>query len=95
MIQAKHTPGPWFLVGDRTLYVEAKIGGGLVQEVAAVGPTAADNGYGQQQVANANLIASAPALYEALANLENDAGQIPDHAWKMVQSALAKARGES
>jgi len=33
-------------------------------------------------------------LYEALANLENDAGQIPEHAWKLVQAALKKARGE-
>lgn len=44
--------------------------------------------------ANAHLLAAAPDLYEALANLENDAGQIPEHAWQMVQAALAKARGE-
>lgn len=44
--------------------------------------------------ANARLFVAAPDLYEALANLENDAGQIPEHAWKMVQAALKKARGE-
>lgn len=33
-------------------------------------------------------------LLEALENLENDAGQIPSHAWQMVKSAIAKARGE-
>jgi len=45
--------------------------------------------------ADAHLIAAAPELYEALDNLENDDGSIPDHAWKLVQAALAKARGES
>lgn len=30
-------------------------------------------------------------LLEALQNLENDNGQIPDHAWKLVQDAIAKA----
>ncbi len=44
--------------------------------------------------ANARLFVAAPDLYEALANLENDAGQIPEHAWKLVQAALKKARGE-
>ena len=39
----------------------------------------------------ARLIAAAPTMYEALANLENDAGQIPDHAWKLVQDALRAA----
>lgn len=58
----KHTPGPWFVVGDMTLYVESKIDGGLVQEIAAIGPTAADNGYGPQQAANATLISVAPIL---------------------------------
>lgn len=40
---------------------------------------------------DAKLICSAPDLLEALQNLENDNGQIPDHAWKLVQDAIAKA----
>lgn len=32
------------------------------------------------------------ALMEALENLENDDGKIPQHAWKIVQAALAAAR---
>lgn len=32
-------------------------------------------------------------LLEALENLENDNGQIPDHAWALVKSAIAKAKG--
>lgn len=45
--------------------------------------------------ANAHLIAAAPDMYEALSNLENDDGkQMPPSAWKLVQDALKKARGE-
>lgn len=40
---------------------------------------------------DAKLICSAPDLLEALQNLENDNGQIPDHAWKLVQDAIKKA----
>ena len=43
----------------------------------------------------AELFAAAPDLLEALENLENDNGAIPDHAWQMVQKAIARARGES
>lgn len=34
---------------------------------------------------------AAPLMLEALQNLENDAGQIPDHAWALCQQAIAKA----
>lgn len=49
-----------------------------------------------EHVANmhdAQLIASAPEMLEALQNLENDNGQIPNHAWEMVQNAIKKAIG--
>lgn len=39
----------------------------------------------------AQLFSAAPDLLEALQNLENDNGQIPGHAWKLVQDAIAKA----
>lgn len=38
-----------------------------------------------------SLREAAPLMLEALQNLENDAGQIPDHAWKLCQQAIAKA----
>ena len=66
------TPGPWYATGKLTRYVEARIDGGLIQEVAACGPTKADGGYGPQQEANASLIAAAnPAtIFELLDRLE-------------------------
>ena len=66
------TPGPWYVTGKLTRYVEARIDGGLIQEVAACGPTKADGGYGPQQEANARLIAAAnpAAISEILDRLE-------------------------
>lgn len=66
------TPGPWYVTGKLTRYVEARIDGGLIQEVAACGPTKADGGYGPQQEANARLLAAAnPAtILELLDRLE-------------------------
>ena len=66
LVQAA-TPGPWYVTGKLTRYVEARIDGGLIQEVAACGPTKADGGYGPQQEANARLIAAAnPAAISEL-----------------------------
>ena len=66
------TTGPWYVTGKLTRYVEALIDGGLIQEVAACGPTKADGGYGPQQEANARLIAAAnpAAISELLDRLE-------------------------
>ena len=91
------TPGPWAVVGNRTKYVEARLISGLIQEVAACGPTAADKGYGPQQEANARLIAAAPDLLEALIELADCGAE----AWgedrpcvKWARAAIAKATGE-
>ncbi len=97
---SKHTSGPWFVTGNMTRYVEARIGGGLIQEVAACGPTDADGGYGQQQEANARLISSAPDLLEALEGMVRKAQK---QNWNdnypaelsAAYAAIAKARGES
>ena len=99
---SKHTPGPWVVVGSRTKYVEARLVGSLMQEVAACGPTMADEGYGQQQEANARLIAAAPDLLEALQDVDalwmhhsvaHGDGKIgPLH--EKVIAAIARATGE-
>ena len=64
-MQSSFTPGPWRTKreGFSTVYVEARIDGGLIQEVAACGPTEAGL---EQQEANARLIAAAPELLDAL-----------------------------
>ena len=100
---SKHTPGPWVVVGNLTKYVEARLVGSLMQEVAACGPTLADEGYGQQQEANARLIAAAPDLLEALRGMFamwrsvcRAQGWEPEHLAEAVraQAAIAKATGE-
>ena len=97
------TPGPWVVVGRLTKYVEARLVGRLIQEVAACGPTMADEGYGQQQEANARLIAAAPDLLEALRGMFamwrsvcRAQGWEPEHLAEAVraQAAIAKATGE-
>lgn len=64
-MMSNFTKGEWFAKreGQSTVYIECRIGGGWLQEVAACGPTA--NG-SEEQEANAKLIASAPDLLEAL-----------------------------
>ena len=91
------TPGPWVVVGRLTKYVEARLVGGLIQEVAACGPTMADEGYGQQQEANARLIAAAPELLGALIALYAvaEVGRDEDYgAVTNAAAAIAKATGE-
>lgn len=57
-MEAKHTPGPWFAKreGFSTVYIEARLRPGVLQEVAACGPTEAGQ---DQQEANAAFIVRA------------------------------------
>lgn len=99
------TPGPWYATGKLTRYVEARIDGGLIQEVAACGPTKADGGYGPQQEANASLIAAAnPAtiseLLDRLEAWENVFGHLgtPDEVgneWHSLSDRLEAAEKEN
>ena len=43
--------------------------------------------------ADARLLSAAPDLLEALENIENDDGRIPETIWAMRNAAIAKARG--
>jgi len=93
----KHTPGPWFTSRPhQTIYIEARIGGGMLQEVGAIGPT---EGGPRQQEANARLIAAAPELLEALQGLlagEEIATSLEDYAAasEKARAAISKATGE-
>jgi hypothetical protein len=79
---SKHTEGPWST--NHVGFTHAKNGACIAEVGIDVLPF-------EEVEANGKLIAAAPDLLEALQNLENDNGQIPDHAWKLVQDAIAKA----
>lgn len=86
---AKHTPGPWKVErGNQAIYVSAEGGA-----VARVFPSdLSDDG-------NAQLIAAAPELLEALEAMRefcdsNDWGSVPRHLERSIRDALAKAKGE-
>lgn len=101
---SKHTPGPWFehREGFSTVYIEARIGGGVIQEVAACGPTEAGS---EQQSANARLISAAPDLLEALEDMVSlvksrcyPQPDKPSSDWGRAEAAeliIKKAKGES
>lgn len=86
------TQGPWFThrEGFSTVYVEARISGGMIQEVAACGPTEAGS---EQQEANARLIAAAPDLLAALQEIADSC--YPSATCNKARAAIAKATGET
>lgn len=99
---SKHSPGPWFTKreGFSTVYVEARISGGMLQDVAACGPTEAGS---EQQEANARLISAAPELLDALKLCEGNISSLLASAhpkvfgvWlEVVRAAIAKATGDA
>jgi hypothetical protein len=93
MSEFKGTKGPWFehREGSSTVYVEAKLRDGVIQEVAACGPTEAGS---EAQSANARLIAAAPDLLEALIAVVRVADRATDE-FDMARAAIAKALGET
>jgi len=100
MSDFKGTPGPWFEYreGFSTVYVEAKLRDGVIQEVAACGPTEAGQ---EAQSANARLIAAAPDLLNMLQATTlyieknaNDGSGIIRAVLDASNSAIAKALGQ-
>lgn len=84
MSEMKPTPGRAFCKRDgfSTVYVDVRIGGGMLQEVAACGPTA--NGPDEQQ-ANAELIAEA-------FNVHNVTGMTPSQLLDCLRGAYKLSR---
>lgn len=93
MMKTAHTLGPWFTKreGFLTVYVEARLRAGVIQEVAACGPTEAGP---EQQEANARLIAAAPDLLAALQGVLRVADRATDE-FDAARAAIAKATGEA
>lgn len=91
-MNTKHTPGEWFTCrGVSSIYIEARLRQGVVQEIAACGPTEAGH---EQQEANARLIAAAPELLEALQAVVAVADRATDE-FDRARAAIAKATGAS
>jgi hypothetical protein len=96
------TPGPWYVtppqdLGSRGQQVHIMGGKGATRwGVAIVGTAEAKDA--DTQSANARLIAAAPELYEALAEMVGLYGLCSEieecAACSKAQAALAKARGE-
>ncbi|KHO34827.1 hypothetical protein PI91_12565 [Enterobacter sp. FB] len=90
MKEFKGTTGKWRVNGK---YIDSTQPDGMVQEVAWLG----DVGYGDR-MANANLIAAAPDLLEALQELvflyEHDEGCRELTEYKRAKAAISKALGE-
>ena len=92
---SKFTAGPWIVDGEKGEYVSPldrhdKI---AIASILCIDDEDTESGdwvRGEETNANARLIAAAPDLLHALQNIENDNGQIPDHAWKVIQDALQK-----
>ena len=95
---AKHTPGPWKAVPDRsrnlyTWYVEGAKG--VVPAIARLSLIDAC----EEIEGNAHLIAAAPAMYEALRRIKvlMESGDIEGKDWMeygQIVQALAQAEGK-
>lgn len=81
---SKHTPEPWFYhrQGFSTVYIEARIGGGMLQEIAACGPCQDGT---EQQDENARRIV---ACVNACAGVDTDlleAGELSKPTMLVIQ----------
>jgi len=88
LVSGSFTPGPWVWAWEQRILNSAH--GKILDCEPCEGMWFARYN-DQEDAANARLIAAAPDLLEALQNLENDDGSIPDHAWKLCQRAISKA----
>jgi len=98
MSDAKHTPGPWVILLDDDAI---EIVGNADERSVPVADIMLDEhtSFAPQMieaVANANLIAAAPDLLEALENLlavHEGQGGTKYHAGDIARAAIAKAKG--
>ena len=92
MSNIKFTPGPWHVSRQFANQLP------LIYDQNGHCVASADAYYKRERPeseANAHLIAAAPDLLEALKNIENDDGRIPEKIWNMRNDAIARAEGRS
>ena len=93
-MSAAHTPGPWKAHFEEANFVTGPDLGRVAMMMNLKGAHGlGGRRSGAESAANCLLIAAAPDMLAALQNLENDDGSIPQHAWKVVQDAIASATG--
>ena len=88
---SNHTPGPWHQEAN-TQECDDRGGFFVCHPETVCEDTAICM---VEEEADANLIAAAPDMLEALENIENDDGSIPAGIWDLAEKAIAKAKGQS
>ena len=89
-----HTPGPWYAV-DNGHYIDINIRDGIFSpSVASVAPSKFLDG-GDNSKANADLIAAAPDLLDALRDMVSDRSELREGTIAFARWAIAKAEGRS
>jgi hypothetical protein len=90
MNQSKHTPGPWNVDGDATVYGPRF---SIANDKEQIGrfEVADCKGYKQEREANARLIASAPDLLAALERLAHPMAD--DEDLDYARGIISKAKG--
>lgn len=97
-METKFTKGPWSIaVDEESNNVEIQAPNEWRSRIAGVSSwkgTGVAGFWAEEAAGNANLIAAAPELYEALEALLDDGGG-NDDVRALGHAALAKARGET
>ena len=93
---AKHTPGPWRIVGDDEGCKSIEAYGEDEHGIFSVSEIGFTDGIEEgEDKANARLIAAAPDMLNALKYIKRCKLYGPaDQAWELIDAAIAKADGE-
>ena len=101
--QPKHTPGPWTIHKQNAYHISYVVRGGKKENQIAQCFNWQDKGFDVNSEANAQLIAAAPELLEALDGLTLVIGLTPilgnkealQEAMNAARDAIAKAEGRA
>ena len=91
MGESKHTQGPWRGMSSDYFLIH-----GDIDQRNLLVATLCPIDYGDEDIANVNLVAAAPDLLAALEGLMNPKGFLPDYEeYEAAEAAIAKAKGET
>jgi hypothetical protein len=89
-----HTPGPWYAV-DNGHYIDINIADGIYSPSVASVLSSKFLESGDNSKANADLIAAAPDLLDALRDMVSDRNELSEGTIAFARWAIAKAEGRS